>query len=1125
MPIKLTSAQYKIIGAALVVAAASLAVSVKYFWRAFPEAAIDIRVDRDESAPLAEKFLAGRGFRLDGYHHAATFSYDDDAKLYLERTQGLERMNQLTRGPIHLWRWSHRWFRPQQKEEFRADVTPSGEVVGFDHEIAEGAPGANLDQPAARQIAERFLSEVMKRDLGDLEFVEGELNRRPARTDYTFTWKQKSVDLGDGSHRIEVEVDGDQVSDLSEFVKIPEQWSRDYEKLRSRNTSAQVVDQVLWIVLGVVMIGMLIRLVIARRSLPVRLSVGFGLTASVLYFLNQANTFSLEQSKYRTTDSYSSFVAEYLGTSLLLALVVGAFVFLLVLASEPVYRESFPRFVSIRRSFSWQGLRTRSFFMANVAGIALTFFFLAYQTVFYLAANKLGAWAPSEPKFSSDLNTRMPWVAAVFIGYIAAVTEEMQFRAFAIPFLRKITHSWPLALVLAAFNWGFLHSAYPNQPFFIRGVEVGVGGIVMGLIMLRFGIVATLIWHYSVDALYTAFLLLRSPNHYLMISGAITAGVMLIPLVTALIAYWRTGTFTDEAPLSNAAEDVRRAPTAEAEPARVPEAAEEAARGPETEVPYRALSSRRVGLAGILVAVSAVLASVPVYRFGQGLKVRVSRGDSIRAADAYLKQKHVAVESYHRVAWLDENIDSLALRYLLERRSVKECDQIYRQATRPLLWQVRYFRPLEKEEHLVFVDATGGQVFAYHHLLDENAPGATLSPEAAGALAQKALGENGYKLADFELQDSHPVKRKAREDYAFVWQARPGDPRNVGDEHYRIQVDIAGDQVIAVSRLFKLPEDWERERQGTRLPNDILIGVSVLLALGLAGGAVILFVRQVRAGAILWRRSVKVGAFLAFASLATELNQLSTLDRNYNTSIPLSAFRLLIVVGFVLGPLLVGLLGWLLVGLATSLYPVAWAAMRASARRVWRRDALAGIVVSIAAAAALARLEVIVGDRFHAYAPVRVDLVPALLDSSCPGPAYFLQSMRHAILYAAAAAVVIYLLDWGWTRRDWWIWAGGVVLLVSLGPTGAHSVPEFLLGWAVGLVTLAVTLGIVLGFFRNNILTYLGAAFFLGVAQPLVSLLSQPLGFFRWNGAALAMLAAAALVWLLAPGRQRPATP
>jgi hypothetical protein len=142
------------VAVALLIAGASLGIGVKYFWRAFPEAAIDFRVNRDDSRPIAQKFLSERGLRVDGYQHAAIFYFDDDAKVYLERTQKLDRMNQLTRGPIHLWRWSHRWFRPQQKEEFRVDVTPSGEIAGFDHEIPESAPGANLDAGAARSLAE-----------------------------------------------------------------------------------------------------------------------------------------------------------------------------------------------------------------------------------------------------------------------------------------------------------------------------------------------------------------------------------------------------------------------------------------------------------------------------------------------------------------------------------------------------------------------------------------------------------------------------------------------------------------------------------------------------------------------------------------------------------------------------------------------------------------------------------------------------------------------------------------------------------------------------------------------------------------------------------------------------------
>lgn len=1107
MPIKLTSKQYQVIAIVVVVAVGSLGIGVKYFWRAFPEAAIEFRVNREGSEPLARSFLEARGARLQGYRHAAVFDYDDDSKVYLERTQGLERMNQLTKGPIRLWRWSHRWFKPQQKEEFRIDVTPAGEVVGFDHEIPETAPGASLEGTAAREIAEKFLRDVVRRDPSALEFVEAETEKRPARADHEFTWKQKDVDLGDGSLRVQVEVDGDQVAGYREFVKVPEQWSRDYERLRSRNNSAQIVDEVFF---GFLFVAMVI-LLIARlrdRDVPVRMSLGFGLVAAVLNFLGQMNDFSIAQFAYRTTDSYSSFMAGYVQRSLLSALGIGAWIFFLVASSEPAYRQGFPRLPSLRRTFSWQGVRARPFFMANVVGIGMTFFFFAYQTIFYLTANQLGAWAPSDVNYSDLLNTRIPWVWVLFIGFMPAVSEEMQFRAFAIPFLKKLFRSGPLALVLAAFIWGFLHSAYPNQPFFIRGVEVGLGGIVIGVIMLRFGVVATMIWHYSVDALYTAFLLLRSHNNYLMVSGGVTAGIMLVPLIVALAAYWKSGTFLEDAPLTNEREGVSRAARAEA-PAV-----------PAAPLAYQPLSQRRLALAGALTGLFVVLASLPVDRFGKGVELRTTRQDAVRVADAYLESSKVKAGTYRRVAWIDENQDPMALRYLLERRTVAQTDQIYRHATRLLLWEVRYFRPLEKEEHLVFVDADQGRVFAYRHVLPEDAPGAALAPDAAQAMAEKYATQEGYHLAEFDLQDS---QRKAqpktgRVDYVFIWQAKPGDPRNVDEALYRLEVNINGDQVVGFSRHFKLPEAWVRERTATRVANQVLRGVLALLVVGLVTGGIIILVKQIRAGQIRWRPAAWIGAALVPVMAFSEWNQLPTIYQQYDTSIPLATFKLFVGVSFLVIPLLAGLSAWLLVGLAASLYPSAWRLFNSLGRSVWRRDAIVAMVICLAAGAGLNKLGVLVASRFHAIASVGIGLVPNSLDASWPGAGFFLAAMQRAILSTALAGLMIYVIRVGWARRAWWLWVGGLLLLVGLGPSGAHSKAEFLVGWATGLVSSLVAIGIVRLFFRDNVLAYAAAAFCLSVAQPLVSLLSEPASFYRWNGALLAALTLMVLAWLLLGG-------
>jgi len=1105
MSINLESSDRKIIGIAVLVAASSLAIGVKYFWRAFPEASIQFRVNRDDSAPVAQRFLSERGFNLENYRHAAEFDYSDQEKVYLERTQGLERMNGLTRGPIRLWRWSHRWFKPQQQEEFRADVTPAGDVVGFDHVIPEAAAGDSLDQAAARTIAENFLTQVMKRDLAGLEFVETESEKRPARTDHDFTWKQKNLDLGDGSLRVEVSLDGDQVAGYREFVKVPEQWTRDYEKLRSRNDAAEIVDEVFWILLSVAMGVLLIRR-LRDRDVPVWMALAFGGVAAALYFLGQLNSFSSAEFDYSTTDSYTSFVARALGGALLSALGTGTAIFLLMAASEPMYRESFPAQIALRKYFTWQGLRSRSFFMANVVGITLTFFFFAYQTAFYLAANRLGAWAPADVPFSDLLNTRFPWITVLFIGFFPAVSEELQFRAFSIPFLKRLLRSWPLALVLSAFMWGFLHATYPNQPFFIRGLEVGLGGIVLGVVMLRFGIMATLIWHYSVDALYTAFLLIRSPNHYLSFSGAASAGIMLVPLAVAGIAYWRSGTFSDAESLTNARAGVSRL-------------AYEGVAEPEVTLVYHPLSQTRVAAAGVLTVVLVLLALIPVYRFGQGVSVQITGAEATRAADAYLREQHIDPGRYHSVAWVHDNLDPLALRYLLENRSVKETDQIYRQATRLAVFEVRYFRPLEKEEHRVFLDPTTGQVFGYRKFLDDDAAGASLTPEQAQALAAKSVEQHGYRLSGFDLQSSDAEKRKAREDYTLVWQAKAGDPRNVAEAHYRLEADVAGDQVVGFARLFKLPEAWEREQRASRLVNSVLSFSGILMALAVLGAAVVLLVLQIRSGQIPWRPAALVGAVITALTALSALDSWSQLDRQYVTSLPFATWRLFEVVSLTVVPLLAGLLCWLLVGLAASLYPQAWLLLKGGARQVWRRDALVCVVLAVAAQFGLGKLGEVFSSHFHVFAPVATEVVAATLNAAVPGAGEFVHALEFSIVELCGLGLLIYVIRFGWTHRAWWLWAGILLLLVAIGPSGAHSLREYFAGWVMSFVPLAAGAAIVFYFFRDNLLAYWGAAFCLEVAQTLLSLLSRDAGVYRWNGLLLAVLAACFLAWLFLGGR------
>src|SRR5437870_13280394 len=99
---RLQAADYRFILICAALLAGTTWFSVRNFYRAFPEASIDFRVSREDAQIAAGQFLTSQGYRVEGYRQAARFSFDDDAKTFLEREAGLEQANRLMGTRIRL---------------------------------------------------------------------------------------------------------------------------------------------------------------------------------------------------------------------------------------------------------------------------------------------------------------------------------------------------------------------------------------------------------------------------------------------------------------------------------------------------------------------------------------------------------------------------------------------------------------------------------------------------------------------------------------------------------------------------------------------------------------------------------------------------------------------------------------------------------------------------------------------------------------------------------------------------------------------------------------------------------------------------------------------------------------
>ena len=1075
METKLTRKDLAFIGGCVLLAAVSLAVGVHYFYRAFPEASIDFRVTRDEAKEQAADFLAARGFDLAAYRHSAIFRYDNQTKTFLERELGLEGATQVIGDPVQLWRWSNRWVRELEKEEFQATVTTSGELVSFSHLIEEEAPGASLAEAEARRLAATFLTGELGRDLAALDFVEAQAQERPNRIDYTFSWKLRDFAVGEAHYRFYVRIQGDQIGGFGEYLKIPEAWERDYAELRSRNETTGLVAGTL---LLLTVLAMLVSFFSGVRARDIRWKTAaiFGAIAAALTLLAELNNLPLTSFSYDTTDTYGSFLTGQLLNSLFAAAAQGILIFFLTAAAEPLYRRYYANQIQIGGQFTPAGLRTKRFLLGTILGLAMTPAFLAYQVLFYITAEQFGAWSPADIPYSEMINTYIPWIMVLLIGFMPAVSEEFISRAFSIPFLHKYLKSRWAAVVIAGLIWGFAHAGYPQQPFYIRGIEVGIGGIIVGYIFLRFGILAPLVWHYTIDALYTSLILFRSSNSYFIVSAALSAGLMLLPLAVALVLYLRQRRFADPTPLLNKS----AAPAAPEAGADEPTAPQPAAPAP--TFAYTRLSKRRMGWAAAVVVASLGLFALDYEKPLNFVDVRLTQAEAKAKAIEHLAAAGADASAYEVVTYYQNQPDAMAIRYILERDSVAVVNRLYQEDLLASLWVTRFFRYGEKEEYRVAVHPQDGSLYSINHLLAEEAEGADLEEAQAQAIAVDHLRSFGLDPERLELKEASSEKLPNRRDHRFVFEAVEGDGRNVDELRYRVRVNVAGDEPVSIYRFLKVPEDWQRERQESTTLKTALSGLLIVLIAAVVLHGLWLLVRRVRNEGLAWAPLVKISAVGAAFLLLDFLNGLSVVERAYDTRLTLSIFTITQMLSFVLGSLGVGLMILAALGLATSLYPD-WPARLRAARRVPEfRDAVVGVALVLVAREAWQHLRGYVESRFIASDPSLGFGLPSGLDQYLPFWNSLSDGVMGAIFVPIIAGLVLYYSRVVVKKRLYGVLAGLGVGLIMSGSNAAHF-DEFLFelltfGTSVGFVVAAIVL-----ILRNNLLAYV----LLGFASVLTA--------------------------------------
>jgi membrane protease YdiL (CAAX protease family) len=512
---------------------------VSLYDRAFPPAALELKLSRKQIADRATAYMRDLGYDLAGYEFALTFDEAWMSSVYLQQTLGIPRTNALTREKeLPLWTWQARWFKPLQKEEFYLSLMPDGTVVALTHSVLEDSPGADIAQQAARTLAEAYLVGDRGWALDGWEIVSSSTVAHPGgRSDHHFEWKRLDWDVGQSELRLAVDIQGDTIGGYGYWIKVPETFIRHFSEQRNRAGFISTLSFYLGAGgCGVVAFGYYF--VGHRRGIFTwREGVAAGVVVAVVATLAALNNLSLKKAWYGTTQDYALFWIERLIGVSISALSVAGVVTVLWAGGRYLARKTWPRrdVVLARADDRWIALSRSTW-----RGLMLGGLDAGYVVLFYLVATQiLGGWTPMDVPPVDLYATPLPFVEALASGIIPAITEEFTFRLIGIGIVLAIVKKRWLAVLVPGVLWAFAHLGYVRDPILFRGIELTIPALIYGTMFLRFDLTTTIVAHLAYNATLTAIPLLRSGQPYFVANGTLVIVGLVVPLLPGAVRWLR----------------------------------------------------------------------------------------------------------------------------------------------------------------------------------------------------------------------------------------------------------------------------------------------------------------------------------------------------------------------------------------------------------------------------------------------------------------------------------------------------------------------------------------------------------------------------------------------------------
>jgi hypothetical protein len=238
-----------------VIAAGILGLGTWYFATPHTQQAAPMEVDRTTALHIAQKTFAQSGIDQKKPWNALPTAFttfeNNPNNTYQHRfiwQQGKSPLYQKLLGTYlkaPYWRIRFAQFEGSsinRAEEIAIDVNNQANTFHIMHHLPEAQAGKELTEQEARMIAHAELKNKFGLEAEELKELSAVATKRPGRMDWTFTFANENASpLSQGQLRIGIEISGNQLTDYSQYVHVPEEWLRQEKNNENMRTIIMLI--------------------------------------------------------------------------------------------------------------------------------------------------------------------------------------------------------------------------------------------------------------------------------------------------------------------------------------------------------------------------------------------------------------------------------------------------------------------------------------------------------------------------------------------------------------------------------------------------------------------------------------------------------------------------------------------------------------------------------------------------------------------------------------------------------------------------------------------------------------------------------------------------------------------